>query len=210
MTDKEHNGAFSTTFAQKKKWKVDPDLWRALLAVLPDQQTRIVDIGAGAGHYVEALSLQGHLCAGIDGTPDIQRISGGRVQQWDLTQPVGWNPPAQWAMFIEVGEHIPAQYEHIALDNVARAATDGLIVSWAYPGQRGRDHINCREEAWVVRQLGERGWQLDAEKTALAKQTAGGGWKRKLCVFRPETEDEKKARLISEHANRKRNPIHVS
>ena len=183
----EQTGPFSAAFAAKKKWKIDADLWQALMAVLPDQQTRIVDIGAGLGHYVAALSEQGHLVAGIDGIPDVERLSEGRVRRWDLTKPVTWNPPAQWALFIEVGEHIPAQYERIVLDNVARAASQGLIVSWAYPGQRGRDHINCREESWVIRELAARDWPLDAAKTAQAKEAAGGGWRKKLCVFtRPQ------------------------
>lgn len=182
----DHTGAFSAAFAEKKTWKIDPDLWRALMAVLPDKQRRIVDIGAGIGHYVEALSLQGHLCAGIDGIEGIDQLSGGKVQHYDLTQPVTWSPKADWALFIEVGEHIPAQFEQIAVDNVAGAATEGLIVSWAYPGQRGRDHINCREQAWVVRQFAERGWPLDKQKTELAKATAGGGWKKKLVVFTRE------------------------
>lgn len=189
--DGQHTGPFSTAFAAKKNWKIDPDLWRALMTVLPDRQTRIVDIGAGLGHYVEALSLQGHLVAGIDGIDNVATLSNGRVHQWDLSKPVTWNPPAQWALFIEVGEHIPAQYEHIVLDNVARAATDGLIVSWAYPGQRGRDHINCREEAWVIRQLAERGWAIDADKTRQAKDAAGGGWRKKLCVFTRADSDAK-------------------
>ena len=179
----EKTGAFSAAFAQKKEWKLDPDLWRALLAVLPDTRQRIVDLGAGAGTYVTALAEQGHFCAGVDGIENIEQISGGAVRHYDLTKRLTWNPRAEWALCIEVGEHIPAQFESTFLENLADASTDGLIVSWAYPGQRGRDHINCREESWVRREMGLRGWSVDEARTALAKETAGGGWKKKLCVF---------------------------
>jgi hypothetical protein len=183
----EHNGAFSHTFTARKRWAVDPDLWRALLAVLPDETTRIVDLGAGIGRYVQALAEQGHFAAGVDGTPGITSLSGGRVLEYDLTKLIRWNPPAQWALCIEVGEHIPPAHEDIFLDNLATAATAGLIVSWAPPGQRGRDHVNCQTPTWVRQRLATRGWELDAERTALAQQTAGGGWAKKLQVFRRES-----------------------
>jgi hypothetical protein len=184
-SDQGSTGEFSNAFAARKTWKVDPDLWRALMAVLPDTPVRIVDIGAGVGHYVEALSLQGHKVAGVDGIPGIDQLSGGKVIEFNLTKAVGWNPPADWALCIEVGEHIPEQFESVFLDNLAAAATEGLIVSWAYPGQRGRDHINCRLEGWVIDQLGQRGWDLNGDATQTAKLAAGGGWARKLCVFQP-------------------------
>lgn len=181
-------GAFDAQFAQRKRWKLDADLWRAILAVLPDTPQRIVDMGAGIGTYVEALADQGHFAAGVDGIEGIAQLSGGRVLEFDLTEPITWNPPADWCLSVEVGEHIPEHLQHHYLDNVARAATRGLILSWAYPGQRGRGHINCRPESWVREQIELRGWTLDQQATELAKQTAGGGWARKLCIFRRDNE----------------------
>jgi len=43
---------------------------------------------------------------------------------------------------LEVLEHIPAAHEHTALDNVARVAREGVVLSWATPGQEGFHHVN--------------------------------------------------------------------
>ena len=40
-------------------------------------------------------------------------------------------------MSLEVGEHIPADYEAIFLDNLARHAKEGVLLSWARPNQGG-------------------------------------------------------------------------
>lgn len=183
----EPNGAFDARHAQRKQWKVDPGLMRALSELLPPQEPRlrVVDIGAGAGHYVHALREMGHHAAGVDGTAGVETLSGGLVLQYDLTRRIHWRPPADWAMCIEVGEHIPAELSPQFLDNLARAATQGLIVSWATPGQRGRGHVHCQPPEWVVAQLERRGWRESRAATKLARDMAQGGWRRKLLVFEP-------------------------
>ncbi|KAK7004434.1 hypothetical protein BgiMline_005954, partial [Biomphalaria glabrata] len=55
------------------------------------------------------------------------------VKFLDLTSPQYDVPIFDWVLSIEVGEHIPPQYEDTYLDNLARHAREGLILSWASP-----------------------------------------------------------------------------
>lgn len=176
------NGAFEGQFTARKRWRVDEGLWTALRATLPPR-VRVVDCGASVGKYVAALRMAGYFAVGVDATPNVGELSGGLVSYADLSRPLVWEDPADWAMSIEVGEHIPAEYAATYLDNVAAAARRGLIVSWAVPGQRGRDHINCREPDWVAAQLAYRGWPVDVPATTRARDLAGRGWNRKLLVL---------------------------
>jgi 2-polyprenyl-3-methyl-5-hydroxy-6-metoxy-1,4-benzoquinol methylase len=47
-----------------------------------------------------------------------------------------------WIISLEVAEHIPEIYEAVYLDNIFRHAKEGIILSWAVPGQGGLSHIN--------------------------------------------------------------------
>jgi hypothetical protein len=45
---------------------------------------------------------------------------------------------------LQVLEHIPSQHEAVALSNLARAANEGMVLSWAVPGQAGHYHVNLQ------------------------------------------------------------------
>merc|ERR1739842_266376 len=66
-----------------------------------------------------------------------------------------------WAMSIEVGEHIPAESEDIFIDNITKHACKGIILSWAVPGQGGQGHINEQYNGHVIEQLKKRGFRHD-------------------------------------------------
>jgi hypothetical protein len=50
---------------------------------------------------------------------------------------------------LEVAEHIPEKYEAVYLDNIFRHAKEGIILSWAVPGQGGLSHINNKPIEYV-------------------------------------------------------------
>ena len=186
------NGGFSEKFARNKKWKIDKGLLRAIREVIPQStwgiRTSVVDLGAGAGQYVQRLREAGYGCRGVDATPGIGEISGGLVRQYDLTgaalQDICHAPHRfDWAISIEVGEHIPSHLERNYFRHCSMAADDGLIVSWAVPGQRGKNHINCRTPEYVASRFGALGWIIDEKNTATAREAAGKGWNHKLLVF---------------------------
>lgn len=190
------SGAFSADFAAKrsKRHKIDQNLLLAFREIIPSRAS-VLDLGAGAaGPYVEALCARGdRYCRGIDGSPNSEQLSGGLVKTGDLTdtgiiQKVWPGRTFKWAISIEVGEHIPQEWLGYFLHVLTHAATDGLIVSWARPGQRGKGHVSCRSPEWVANQLARMEWQLHDPCTIRAREIAGGGWSKKLLVFRKGTD----------------------
>lgn len=183
------NGSFSTRFAKRKRWKLDEGLLAALRLTLTDAEF-IADFGAGGGKYVEWIRKELGLNAiGFDGTPGIGEISGGLVHELDLSHEMGAVRIAgvadriDAAICIETGEHVPEEKLPAFLRNVTLAPRKRLVVSWATPGQRGRDHVSCRLPEWVASEVCRRGWLLNHEVTVAARKAAGEGWSRKLLVF---------------------------
>lgn len=203
-TRHELSGSFTAAFAERKRWKLDPKLLAAIKYVLPPGCS-VIDLGAGIGKTVLALREAGwEHTEGVDGIPGIDKLSNGLVLELDLTgryvwhrlyadapdakqEDIGWRPGV--AICIEVGEHIPADKQEWFLNNLADAARELLIVSYAVPGQRGRDHVSCRSPEWVANQLGKRSWELSEDITIMARSIAGKGWDKKLLVFK-KTERE--------------------
>ncbi len=48
------------------------------------------------------------------------------------------------AVLMQVLEHVPEQFEAIVLDNLVRSAREGIVLSWAVPGQPGHHHVNLQ------------------------------------------------------------------
>ena len=51
---------------------------------------------------------------------------------------------------LEVGEHIPEDYEDIYLENLDRHADKIIILSWAVPEQGGFGHVNERDNGYIA------------------------------------------------------------
>ena len=178
-------GAFSKRLTrQRARRQVDPNLLKAVLYVLPPNAT-VVDLGCGAGQLVFALRALGIDAIGVDATPGTGERAPGVLFDGDLANTLGreW-PTRKWAVSIEVGEHIPAQHQDAVLCNMADSATEGLIISWARPKQRGRGHINCRMPEWVACEFGLHGWIVDEQATDEARKIAKRWWDRKLLIFK--------------------------
>jgi len=63
-----------------------------------------------------------------------EKTSEGRVSYLDLTLPQYGLPLYDWVISLEVAEHIPAESEAVFLDNIVRHAREGVVLSWAVPG----------------------------------------------------------------------------
>ena len=79
-------------------------------------------------------------------------------------------------MSLEVAEHVPRRGEPQFLHTLASIPTDGIILSWATPGQPGGGggarHVNCQWASYVDCALGFLGFDYDATLVAkLGKHT---------------------------------------
>lgn len=179
-------GAFNAR-TMNRKWPAQMDsLVAAILLVIPEGKT-IVDIGAGVGGVVKRLREAGRTAWGVDGIPDIAKLTDSMVIEADLTKPIQFLPPPEWAITIEVGEHIPPDLEQAFLRNLASAASEGLVVSWAVRAQadEGIGHVNCLDAPEVAERLWRHGWRINRVLTRRACKRVRRPFRKKLQVFTP-------------------------
>lgn len=135
----------------------------------------VIDFGAGTGQYRDGLRRCGLAWRGYDGAENIANATKHAVRWLDLAVPV-WVGAAPWVLSLEVGEHIPAAGAAAYLDNLARHAGAGLVLSWALPAQGGHHHVNEQPAAWLIAQLAARGFAHDEAGTAALRQRAQKDW----------------------------------
>ena len=152
---------------------VDEGLANGIAKFILQQRGKIViDIGCGNGFYTRVMnSHNGISCAGFDGNPNTPEITHGVCRVADFSKPQ-YLGLYDWVLSLEVGEHIPEEFEDIFLDNLCRHALTGIILSWAIPGQGGDGHVNCRDNKYIEDKLNERGFELDAECTNSLRQNS--------------------------------------
>lgn len=143
----------------------------------------VLDLGCGPGHYVTALRAAGLAADGFDGNPRTAELSGGICATADLAVPLALGA-RDAVLCLEVGEHVPAAFEAVLLDNVAHHATQVVVCSWAVPGQGGYGHVNCRGNDWVELQLADRGFRRHRTLERKLREAATLVWFRDtLMVF---------------------------
>ena len=163
----------------------------------------LLDIGAGTGmygahfHSLRADPSRGSrkvdapAWMGFDGSPDVENYTrtngppGSLTLQADLCEPSLTLPTLDWAMSLEVGEHLPTHCLANYLRLLDAGNRRGLFLSWAVPGQSGHCHINTRAPAVVVATLAVLGYEYAVNDTLRARSEANTNWfKNTLMVFR--------------------------
>ncbi len=145
----------------------------------------IFDFGCGPGEYVRILKSFGLECLGFDGNPDTVERTQGLGSVLDLSEPFDLAQKCDWALCLEVGEHIPQRYEKTLLANLHSHNQKGIILSWAVLGQEGHGHVNPQENAYIKEQMAGYGYQNDLAIENLLREKATLSWfKNTLMVFR--------------------------
>lgn len=136
--------------------------------------------GEGPGSYKrEIMKLhQVQLYDAYDGAPYSEENSNGSVKFLDLTIPQFGIPLYDWIISLEVAEHIPKEFELVYLDNIFRHAKEGIILSWAVPGQGGLQHINNKPLEYVIHVMEENGFYRDEHSSKKFQDSANLWWIR--------------------------------
>lgn len=156
---------------------------KPLAAALADffKGKRVASFGDGPGRYKQ-LILDSKKVSGYDaydGAPYCDTTSDGRVKFLDLTLPQYGLPLYDWVMSLEVAEHIPVAYEEIYVSNVVRHAKEGIILSWAVPGQGGYSHVNLRTFAYVKDLMDKNGFSHDPAESEKLRSVSTLPWLQK-------------------------------
>jgi hypothetical protein len=146
----------------------------------------VSDLGAGIGQYGAALmKLTPDIkYAAYEGSGNVEEYTMGMVKWFDLSMPFTFEP-SDWAISLEVGEHLPHRSEHIFLRNLHVHNCKGIILSWAVIGQQGHGHVNCHNNEYVIDILTAAGYDLDGNLTRAFRREPDYWWlANTVMVFR--------------------------
>lgn len=163
----------------------DKFLCKEILSILKENRIQeIVDFGCGPGRYVAAILNEGYDCMGYDGNPNTPKYTNNTCDVLDLSNDFQLDKNFDCVMSLEVGEHIPKEYEQVFIDNITKHSKRMLICSWAVVGQGGDGHVNCQNNDYVIEQIEKRGFSLDHNMSNRIRSSASLSWfKNTLFVF---------------------------
>jgi len=137
----------------------------------PDKEARVYDFGCGMGRYLDDLYAAGHPdVVGVEGDPPSPSKPYAMIAA-NLCEPLSLGKTGV-VMSLEVGEHIPAAYTAVYLDNLFRHADRHLLLSWAVRGQGGHGHVNELNNDEVVSLIERNGFAHVAEASMAARTVA--------------------------------------
>lgn len=151
----------------------DEKLKQAVLDIFNKKNvTNVYDFGCGLGGYTKFFNEHGVHTEGYDGNPDTQELSDGLCNVLDLSKKFDLQKKMDYAFCLEVGEHIPQQFEETFIDNLHRHNNRGMILSWAtnYPYQGGHGHVNNQDNVYIIHKLNKLGYRYDTETSIYLKE----------------------------------------
>jgi len=155
---------------------------KALIAHLSTffEGKNVGSFGEGPGSYKSLLLATGKLKSytGYDGSPYASENSDGEVEFLDLTIDAFNLPAFDWILSLEVAEHIPAEFESKFLSNIVRHAKEGIVMSWAKPGQGGLHHVNNRALTYIISTMDSLGFRHDPDASKAIQAACSVGWLR--------------------------------
>lgn len=168
----------------------DASLAEGLLKVLSYARIKdIADFGCGPGWYVYFLRKFGYDINGYDGNPNIESVSsllfqdGFYCQNIDLCEELTIEEPFDLVMSLEVGEHIPQEYEEIFFNNLAQNSNSYILLSWAVPNQGGDGHVNCHTNEYVIKKMQDLRFSLNVPISNYLREKASLKWFHKTIMF---------------------------
>ena len=182
----------SGTISDKGYWldntldnhRYDEVLCKALLTFFKDKEAKMIgDFGCGHGNYTKELKAITN-CDGFDGNPNTHELTNGLCTVLDLSQPMLFEEKFDWILSLEVGEHIPKEFEDNFIANLHNNNTKGVIVSWAVPGQGGHGHYNEQSNEYIRGIFENLGYTSDLEAEKFLRENSSHRWfKNTIMVF---------------------------
>jgi cyclopropane fatty-acyl-phospholipid synthase-like methyltransferase len=148
------------------------------------QFNSVLDLGCGMGDYSRLLQGYQFEVHAYDGNPNTPQLTSGLGQVADLSKVFDCGEHIDAVLSLEVGEHIPAEFEQTFLDNVVVNKPEMIVLSWAIPGQAGDGHVNCQPNKYIEEQMKVRGYQLNKALTYMLRHHSSLWWFRNtIMVF---------------------------
>jgi len=124
----------------------------------------VVDLGCGTGDYAKEFKKEEFSCDCYDGNPNTEKLTNGLCSEINLAEDVDLNKKYDCVVSLEVGEHIPKEFESTFINNLIKHSNRLIVLSWAVVGQGGRGHVNERNNDYIEKVFVEKGWKRSKEK----------------------------------------------
>ncbi|MES2731707.1 MAG: methyltransferase domain-containing protein [Bacteroidota bacterium] len=179
-----NTGAWTIADKDTPEHCFDFDLVAAIVTILKQHKAKtVVDLGCGLGIYCQVFKLAGLSPTGYDGNPHTHGLTDGRCNVLDLSADIEIGT-FDWVISLEVGEHVPQEYEETFLNNIAKSAKQGIILSWAVPGQEGLGHVNNHTNEYIIEKVEALGFTYVEKASKSLRRKAELSWfKNTLLVF---------------------------
>jgi SAM-dependent methyltransferase len=164
----------------------DEGIYKATLKFLKEKEIKtIVDFGCGKADYIKKFIKEGYYCEAYDGNPHTPELTSGVGTILDLSKEFDLNKKFDLVLSLEVGEHIPKEYEEIYLDNLCKHSNKHVLLSWAIIGQTGDGHINCQNNDYIINEMFKRGFEYDLKNSLTLRQNVSNAFwfKNTIMIF---------------------------
>ena len=81
-----------------------------------------------------------------------------------------------WVISLEVGEHIPKEYENIFIENLHKNNIRGIVLSWAIKGQGGDGHVNEQDNYYIKNIFQDLCYENDLEAENTLRELSEHAW----------------------------------
>lgn len=165
----------------------DHSLSNSLIDFLKSENIEsIVDLGCGMGDYAHKFIANGIPCDAYDGNPNTNLLTQGLGKVLDLSAPFDLGKKFDCVLTLEVGEHIPKEYESIFIDNITKHTGKILLLSWAILGQTGDGHVNCQNNDYIISQIEKIGFKYLLDNSNVLRNSISNAlwFKNTIMVFR--------------------------
>jgi hypothetical protein len=143
----------------------------------------LIDLGCGNGFYAKNLKENVEQTECYDGNPFTPQITNELCETMDFSVPFNLNKTFDCVMSLEVGEHIPIEFEQIFLDNLVKHSNSFILLSWAIPNQPGDGHINCRSNEYIIQEMNKRGFLFNLNESQKIREKNVIWWFKNTFMF---------------------------
>jgi SAM-dependent methyltransferase len=164
----------------------DAPLCSILINFLKTNQIQtLLDLGCGPAYYVGEFIKEGIQCDAFDGNPFTPELTKGLGKVVDLSENMDLGKTFDFVLSLEVGEHIPQEFEDVYINNVLKHSHNYVLLSWAVPGQTGDGHINEKSNDYIVDKITALGFEYDKDISTGLRNSAQARWfKNTLMLFK--------------------------
>ena len=142
-----------------------PNVSKWISEFLSDKKdNQIYDFGCGMGSYLNDLHSNNFTkLIGLEVEPPKTDYEF-KINSQNLAHPFILEEKGI-VICLEVGEHLPKEYQDVFLDNIENNCSDYLITSWAVRGQGGYGHYNELDNDEIIPEITKRGFTYLPEKS---------------------------------------------